>query len=189
MSDNSADRSKQPALDDPKEMAKTFYQAGKAAFESGQYRQAMSMLEKAMSLLPKTSILGGEAGIWLVMAQDAAGRYEDAIALCTKLAQHPHSETAQQGKRLLYILKAPKLKTNPEWNSTIPDLTQIGDGDFRSSTLNSYPKPKVRKRKPKEEPVELEPIDWSQIDTKDNQFIAIALGVTSLLLLGWAWLF
>lgn len=188
MGENSINSPSQPALDDPKEMAKTFYQAGKAAFESGQYRQAISMLEKAMSLLPSASILGGEAGIWLVMAQDAAGRYEDAIALCTKLAKHPHMETAQQGKRLLYILKAPKLKTNPEWNSKIPDLSQIGEDGSNPSPLSSYPKPKVRKRKPKEQPEELAPIDWSQIDTKDNQFVAIALGIISLLLLGWMWL-
>ncbi|NEQ96935.1 MAG: tetratricopeptide repeat protein [Cyanothece sp. SIO2G6] len=188
MSDDSQNSTSQPPLDNPKEMAETFYQAGKAAFESGQYRQAISMLEKAIALLPNTSILGGEAGIWLVMAQDAAGRYEDAIALCTKLAKHPHTETAQQGKRLLYILKAPKLKTNPEWNSKIPDLSQIGEGEGNAATLSSYPKPKARKRKPKEESEELEPIDWSQIDTQDNQFIAIALGVMSLLLLGWVWL-
>lgn len=189
MSNNFANSLNQPALDAPKEMAKTFYQAGKAAFESGQYRQAISMLEKATSLLPNTSILGGEVGIWLVMAQDAAGRYDDAIALCAQLAKHPHAETAQQGKRLLYILKAPKLKTNPECNSKIPDLTQIGDADFSAPTLSGYPQPKVRKRKPKPDPEALTPIDWSQIDTKDNQFVAIALGITTLLLLGWAWLF
>lgn len=174
--------------DDPKALARTFYQAGKAAFESGQYRQSISLLEKAIALVPKTSILSGEAGIWLVMAQDASGRNEDAIALCTQLAKHPHLETAQQGKRLLYILKAPKLTKRPEWKSEIPDLSRLEDGDRAPSALANYPRTKKKRKPRQEEPEELEPIDWSKIDTNDNQFIGIALVVIILLVASWAWL-
>jgi len=171
---------------DAKELARTFYQAGKAAFEAEQYRQSISLLEKAIAIVPKTSMLSGEAGIWLVMAQDAGGRHDDAVALCSKLAKHPHSDTAQQGRRLLYILKAPKLQVKPEWKTEIPDLSQIADGDRPLTTLNSYT-PVPRKRKPrKKEPEDLEPIDWSQIDTADNQFISIAILVIVLLVAGWA---
>ena len=173
--------------DDPKVLARTFYQTGKAAFESGQYRQSISLLEKAIALVPKTSILSGEAGIWLVMAHDANGNHEDAIALCTRLAKHPHTETAQQGKRLLYILKAPKLQKRPEWQSQIPDLSQLEAGGT-TSQLSNYSGPK-KKRKPRnEQPIDPEPIDWSQVDTKDNQFIGIALIAIGILLASWIWL-
>ncbi|NET09321.1 MAG: tetratricopeptide repeat protein [Merismopedia sp. SIO2A8] len=172
--------------DDPKALARTFYQAGKAAFESGEYRQSISLLEKAIALVPKTSILSGEAGIWLVMAQDASGRNEDAIALCTQLAKHPHTETAQQGRRLLYILKAPKLTKRPEWKTEIPDLSKLEDGDRTPSALANYPRTPKKRKPRKDEPLELEPIDWSQVDTKDNQFIGIALAVISLLVVSWA---
>ena len=172
--------------DDKKELARTFYEAGKAAFESGEYRQAVSLLEKAIALVPKTSILSGEAGIWLVMAQDAGGNHDDAISLCSQLAKHPHFETAQQGKRLLYILKAPKLQTRPEWKTEIPDLSKMEEGDRVPSKLTNYPRKK--KKQKKEDPLDLAPIDWSQIDTKDNQFVGIALGVIILCLGLWGWL-
>lgn len=172
---------------DKKAMARTFYHAGKAAFEAGEYRQAVSLLEKAIALVPKTSILSGEAGIWLVMAQDAGGKHDEAVQLCSKLAKHPHLETAQQGKRLLYILKAPKLQTRPEWKTEIPDLSRMEEGDRVPSKLANYPKKKKKKKK-KEESWDQAPIDWSQVDTKDNQFIAIAAMIILLALGLWGWL-
>lgn len=173
--------------DEKKELARTFYEAGKAAFEAGEYRQAISLLEKAIALIPKTSILSGEAGIWLVMAQDAGGHHDDAVSLCSQLAKHPHFETAQQGKRLLYILKAPKLQTRPEWKTEIPDLSRMEEGDRVPSKLANYPRKKKKKKK-QDDLIDLEPIDWSQIDTKDNQFVGIALGVILLCLGLWGWL-
>lgn len=190
MSDDKHD-TPSPAQTDNEEkraLARTFYETGKAAFEAGEYRQAVSLLEKAIALVPKTSILSGEAGIWLVMAQDAGGHHEDAVSLCSQLTKHPHLETAQQGKRLLYILNAPKLQTRPEWKTEIPDLSRMEEGDRVPSKLTNYPRKKKKKKNTQEDPLDLEPIDWSQIDMKDNQFVGIALGVIILCLGLWGWL-
>lgn len=101
------------------------YRAGKAAFERGQYRQAVEQLTKASSLAGSSSRLGGEIQLWLVTAYEAAGAQTDAIALCRSLSQHPDTQTRKQSKRLLYILEASKLNLRPEWLTQIPDLSQV----------------------------------------------------------------
>ncbi|HEY9800807.1 MAG TPA: tetratricopeptide repeat protein [Leptolyngbyaceae cyanobacterium] len=165
------------------ELAKTRYQAGKIAFESGQYREAVENLEKASALLARNTRLGGEVEIWLVTAYEAAGRTEDAIALCQQLRRHPHSETRQQAQRLLYILQAPRLKRPSNWMTEIPDLTALSDNE---SQIRIAAKPrKTSERKP---PAEPEFVDLSQVNTKDNRFIWLALVVIGLTISYLVWL-
>lgn len=153
------------------ELAKTQYQAGKNAFERGEYRRSVEYLEKAVSLANPNTQLGGEMQTWLVTAYQAAGNLPEAIALCEKLGSHPDPKTRKQGNRLLYILKAPQLKTRPEWLTQIPDLTNLAEGGnsqpatrYGNSAPRPQPKPKVS-----------EPVDLSQVNTKDNRFIWVAL--------------
>ena len=159
------------------------YQAGKKAFERGEYRQSVQYLEAAKELTSNSSRLGGEAQIWLVTAYQAAGKDKEAIALCQELATHPHPEIRQQSQRLLYIIKAPQLKRPKEWMSEIPDLADTADGkpkyitaksttNSSSSTSNKTP----------------EPVDLSQVNTQDNQFIWVALVLTLLTFAGLFWL-
>ena len=152
------------------ELAKSRYQIGINAFENGQYREAVENLEKASALLGKNSRFAGEVQIWLVNAYEAAERSEEAIALCQELSRHPHYEIRQQSKRLLYILKAPKLNRPKEWMTEIPDLDVISDNKSKifvtSQSHKSTSKPK---------PVEPEYIDLSTVNTTDNRFIWVAL--------------
>lgn len=159
------------------------YQAGKRAFESGEYRRSIEYLETAISLSNPNSPLGGEMQTWLVTAYQAAGQVTEAIALCEQLGQHPDLKTRQQGSRLLYILKAPELKPRPEWLSQIPDLTALGEdkSDLRTSRyVSPAPKP-LRQPDP-------EPLDPSQINTKDNQFVWVALAGSLLIATALFWL-
>lgn len=154
------------------------YQAGKAAFERGEYRVALQRLLAAIAMSNRNSPMGGEAQIWLVTAYEAAGQKAEAIALCEQLSKHPDLETRKQGKRLLYILQAPQLTRPAEWMVKIPDLGKIADTEAKNirgsgnlSSTKSTPRPRA----------EPEPIDPSLINTKDNQFIwvgLIALGLT-----------
>jgi tetratricopeptide (TPR) repeat protein len=155
------------------------YQAGKAAFERGDYRISIKHLEAACALMNRNSRLGGEAQIWLAIAYEAAGKQSEAIALCQQLSRHPHLETQKEGKRLLYILKAPKLKRPAEWMTQIPDLDMIAESDpkDRRGTVAT------KKRDRSEEP-NLEPIDLSQVNTRDNQFIWVALIAIILIVAG-----
>lgn len=165
------------------ELARTRYQAGKIAFESGQYREAVENLEKASALLARNTRLGGEVDIWLVTAYEAAGRTEDAIALCQQLRRHPHSETSQQARRLLYILQAPRLKRPSNWMTEIPDLAALSDNE---SKIRIAAKPhKTSERKPPDEP---EFVDLSQVNTKDNRFIWLSLVVIGLTISYLVWL-
>lgn len=163
------------------EIVKAEYQAGKVAFERGQYRQSVQHLEKASDLVARNSRLGGEVQIWLVTAYEAAGQKEEAIALCDKLKRHPHSEISKQGRDLLYILQAPQLKRPAEWLTQIPDLGTIADNNAQNRlnlrNTNSQ-------RSPQEQPL---PEDLSQINTKDNRFIWAALIVIGLTVGGLVW--
>lgn len=164
------------------EIAKNLYQSGKAAFESGQYRQAVENLEKAIALVNRNSRLGGEVQIWLVTAYEAAGRTEEAIAMSEELKRHPFSETSKQARSLVYILKAPKLQRPSEWMTEIPDLGALSDNESKirlaAGTKSSQPK----------QLLEREHVDLSQVNTKDNRFLWVALITISLILGSLVWL-
>ncbi|MEH2402574.1 tetratricopeptide repeat protein [Nostoc sp.] len=166
------------------EIAKTRYQTGKVAFENGQYREAVENLEKASALLTGNSRLGGEVEIHLVTAYEAAGRTDDAIALCERLKRHPFFEISKQARQMLYILKAPKLKRPSEWMTQIPDLGTLPDNELKISIAAKPTKSSVQ-QKPK--PTEPEFVDLSQVNTRDNRFIwvaLIAIGLTISYLVG-----
>jgi tetratricopeptide (TPR) repeat protein len=154
------------------EIAKTRYETGKIAFENGQYREAIENLEKASALLAGNSRLGGEVEIYLVTAYEAAGRSDEAIALCERLKRHPHFETSKQARQMLYILKAPKLKRPSEWMTEIPDLGALPDNELKITVAAKSPKSSPE-QKPK--PTEPEFVDLSQVNTRDNRFIWVAL--------------
>ncbi|MBV8886146.1 MAG: tetratricopeptide repeat protein [Chroococcidiopsidaceae cyanobacterium CP_BM_RX_35] len=165
------------------ETVSTEYQAGKAAFERGRYREAVQHLEKASALVTRNSRLGGEIQIWLIMAYEASGRISDAIALCEQIKRHPDLETRKQGDQLLYILQAPRLKRPTEWLTQIPDLgalpdnesqTRLGGGTAASQSLPKQPPPP-------------EPIDLTQVNTRDNRFIWVTLLALGLTLAGLSW--
>lgn len=162
-----------------KERFQQEYNAGKDAFERGNYQISVQRLETAHSLVTPSTRLGGEVGIWLVTAYQAASRVTDAIALCTKLSQHPHPEIRKQGKRLLYILQAPALKRPKEWMVEIPDLATLPDSDPKDRRGSSTIKPKSSLKAE-------EPLDLSQVNTKDNSFIWLAF-VAIVLMLGSLW--
>lgn len=159
------------------------YEAGKAAFECGQYREAVQHLEQASALVAPNSPLGGSVQMWLVTAYEAAGQREEAIALCQKLERHPDLETRKQGKRLLYIMQAPQLTRRPEWLTQIPDLGTLAEGEtkYRQGSSGAGAKRSPQQR------LEPEPVDLSQVNTQDNRFVWVALIVMTLTLVGLVW--
>lgn len=162
------------------EIVQNEYLAGKIAFESGRYAQAVQSLETASGLVDRTSRLGGEVQIWLVTAYQASGNTEGAIGLCRKLTRHPSIETRKQAKRLIFILEAPQLIIPPEWMVKIPDLGALDENE--STSFQASPNADIKYAKPK--PVAPEPVDLSQVNTKDNRFIWVALIAIALILGG-----
>ena len=159
------------------------YRAGKNAFERGQYRLSVKHLETASQLIASSSRLGGETRIWLVTAYQAAGRLPEAIALGKQLCSHPNLEIRKQSKRLVYIIEAPKLNRPKEWMSEIPDLSTISDRDPQDlkgiTIIKSNSKPTQNSVAP--------PVDLSQVNAKDNQFIWVALLAIVAILGGLIW--
>lgn len=152
------------------------YSQGKIAFERGQYRLSIEQLEEACKLMPLSTRLGGEARMWLVNAYQAGNKNEEAISLCQQLCTHPFSETKKQAQRLLYILKAPRLQRPKEWMTKIPTMEE-----------NSTPKIKLpkastsRKIKPKKQ---IELVDFEEVNTNDNKFIALTLLLSLAIIIG-----
>lgn len=165
------------------EIAKATYQSGKVALEKGNYREAVEQLSKARALLAPNSRLGGEVQMSLVTAYQAAGRTEEAIALCEQLKRHPHSETSKQAKEVHYILKAPILERPREWMTEIPDLGAIADNETKLPLSVNNTKSSKKKMPP-----EREFVDLTQVNTRDNRFIWMALIVIGLTLGGLFWL-
>lgn len=165
-----------------KQQASVLYQAGKEAFERGHYRQAIQSLEYASGLVEPRSALGGEVQLWLAMAYEAADYRSEAIALCEQLSRHPQDETRRQASRLLYILKAPQLKTSPDWLSKIPDLDNLEQtGREIKGAYDATPS----KRSPRSSAqLEPQPVDLSHVNTRDNGFVWVALAAIGLLM-GW----
>ncbi len=163
------------------------YQAGKIAFERGDYRQSVQRLQQACALVDPASNQGGEMQIWLVTAYEALGERSQALDLCRLLTRHPDYQTRSQSKRLLYILEAPQLKMRPEWLTQIPDLTNLEVGDGKGGRASRFTSTAPR-RPPKPQPFTLPaPPDPNQVNTRDNQFVWVALGLAALVLGGLVW--
>ncbi len=158
------------------------YRAGKEALERGQYRQSVRDLEAARDLVSPVSREAGEVQIWLITAYQAANMLSEASALCEKLSNHSNLETRQQAKRLLYIIKAPKLSRPKEWMSEIPDLTDV------ESDSPKYVTAKTTNQLSSERELVTETIDRSLVNTEDNRFVWFALLIIFLTATGLIWL-
>lgn len=146
-----------------------YYDRGKIALERGNYRLSIENLEKSLELIGCGSLLGGEVQIWLVTAYQAAGQQEKAIALCEQLTAHPHFKIRDKASEVLYIMKAPRLERPPEWMVEIPDLATTETSNPQYLTTKPTKSNKIKRDRIVPE------VDLSQVDTKDNQFIGIAL--------------
>ena len=166
------------------EIIKIESEAGKAAFERGQYRESVQHLEKASALAARNSRLGGEVQIWLVTAYEAAEQRTEAIALCEQLKSHPDSETSKRARQLLYIMQAPQLKRPTEWLTQIPDLGAVPD-NVTQTRLGTRAVGSNRSQQQRPEP---STIDLAQVNTRDNRFIWVTLIALGRTLAGLLWL-
>jgi tetratricopeptide (TPR) repeat protein len=166
------------------EQAMVAYGTGQAAFERGQYREAINCFQTALQLVPdRSSPLGGAIQIWLVTAYDAAGQRNEALNLCRQLHAHSDYDTRQQSRRLIYILEAPKLQSRTEWLTQIPDLAQPQTSPRTVSV--GQPSPSTKPPDPK--PITAEPFE--PINPKESLgFMGLALGVSLMILLALWWL-
>lgn len=164
-----------------KEQFQLLYRAGKKALESGQYKVSIEQLESAKELVGFGSQLGADVQMLLITAYQAVGKRQEAVNLCQELTNHPNMLIREKAKSVLYIVNAPELQRPAEWMSQIPDLSG------KDSAKPKYVTTK-RKTKPPKKQEELPEIDWSQVNTEDNQFVWFALGLAILTIGGLVWL-
>ncbi|XWS34729.1 hypothetical protein CRYUN_Cryun21dG0062700 [Craigia yunnanensis] len=101
--------------------AQLMFELGQKAYGKGMYGRAIEFLEGALTIIPRSTLFGGEIQIWLAMAYEANNRHADCIALYQQLEKkHPSVSIRRQAAELRYILQAPKLKISQEEMVTIP---------------------------------------------------------------------
>ncbi|KAE9614462.1 hypothetical protein Lal_00012283 [Lupinus albus] len=104
-----------------RETAQLMFDLGQKAYGKGSYGRAIEFLEAALTIIPRSTLFGGEIQIWLAMAYEANNRHTDCIALYRQLEKtHPSINIRRQASELRYILQAPKLKISQEEMVTIP---------------------------------------------------------------------
>lgn len=160
---------------------RAYYDRGKQALENGQYKVSIEKLESAKNLVGFGSQLGADVQMLLITAYQAIGQRQEAIALCQELTNHPNLLIREKAKSVLYIINAPELQRPAEWMSQIPDL---------SSQETARPQYVTTKRKQtkKAQQEEISEIDWSQVNTEDNQFVWFALGLAIITAVSLIWL-
>ncbi|MEO0986034.1 MAG: hypothetical protein AAFY20_10840 [Cyanobacteria bacterium J06639_14] len=167
------------------EQAKALFASGQMAFERGNYREAVVAFEAGTRLAGRATALGGTIQLWLMNAYSAANRQQEAIALGDKLVKHPDREIRKQSKRVVEILQAPKLKRRADWTTPIPDLSNLesSEGTLNLSKYGSTQKPQKTPLRPDPQPENL-----SQMNTRDNGFLGMAIAVITLAIAG-IWFF
>lgn len=162
------------------EQAQSLFAQGQQAFERGNYREAVAAFEEGTQLAGGATPLGGSIQLWLMNAYSAANRQQEAIALGETLSKHPDRETRKQSRRVTEILKAPQLKRRADWTVSIPDFSDLESGQEKTLNLSKYgtgtasPSPQTNP----------EPEDLSQMNTRDNGFLWLALVVIGVTLGG-----
>jgi tetratricopeptide (TPR) repeat protein len=172
----------------PAVLAQQDLQLAQRAFESGQYRTSIEALERALALAPPGMLLHGEVTIWLVTAYEAAGDRESARLLCTAATKHPQWDIRKEAKRLLYILKAPVLRSREDWQAKIPDLENLEpktDGQKWAAPKS----PAIRPPRPAPAPkgYQIAPLPDPNVAREDRAFVWVVLGAIAVLLVGLTW--
>jgi hypothetical protein len=134
-----------------------------------------------MENLTKTSREGGDVLLWLANAYQANNQSNEAMNLCRELIAHPFPKISDTARRQLYILEAPKLERPKEWFTEIPSMENLDPGKSIYVDAKAQPKKKELSADDFE--------DLSQIETKDNQFLFLALVLGLLILTIWVLFF
>ena len=164
------------------QLASELYQAGVSNFEGGNYQSAIAVLERARALTELDTNLGGDILIWLANSYDAAGRTEDAIALCRSLKKHPVGSIRKSARFMLGILTAPQLSKLEGVVSEVPILES--SDSYQSKPIARSPRTNSADQKPFRE-VSLE--KTQPVNSRDvNKFLLLAIAVFAAILWLWA---
>ncbi|XP_011013103.1 PREDICTED: uncharacterized protein LOC105117873 isoform X3 [Populus euphratica] len=118
--------------------AELMFELGQKAYGKGMYGRAIEFLEASLTIIPRSTLFGGEIQIWLAMAYEANNRHADCIALYKQLEmKHPSISIRRQAANLRYILQAPKLKISQEEMVTIPLIGSTYDS-YAASWSDKY---------------------------------------------------
>ncbi len=169
----------------PEELAQQDLQLAQRAVEAGQYRTAVEVLERALALASPGTGLQGEIMIWLVTAYEAAGQRAQAQTLCQLATKHPQSDTRKEAKRLLYILKAPILRSREDWQTKIPDLESL-EPKTEGQKWAAPKSPAIRPPRPVPAPkgYQIAPLPEPNVEREDRAFVWVVLGAIGVVLLG-----
>ncbi len=163
------------------QLASQLYQEGVSNFESGNYQQAIALLERARALAILETVLGGEILVWLANSYDAVGKTEEAIALCRSLKKHTVGDVRKSARYMLGILTAPPLSKLEGVTSEVPILQS-------PDTYQSAPVARTKSQtNTSQKPFREVSLDKPNTDSSGtNKFLWFAIATTILLLALWS---
>ena len=154
------------------QIATELYQEAVSDFESGNYQQAIALLERARALAILESRLGGDILVWLANSYDAIGKTEEAIAMCRSLKKHPVGDIRKSARYMLGILTAPPLSKLEGVTSEVPIL---------QSPDTYQPKPAARKTNPNSSKKPFREVSLEKPNTDNsngiNNFLWLAIAI------------
>eukprot|EP01024_Parvocaulis_polyphysoides_P055143 TRINITY_DN561_c0_g1_i1.p2 TRINITY_DN561_c0_g1~~TRINITY_DN561_c0_g1_i1.p2 ORF type:complete len:157 (-),score=21.05 TRINITY_DN561_c0_g1_i1:227-697(-) len=71
-------------------------------FNVGKLAQALEYFDKATTLIPFATSLGGQARLQYAICLDSLGRNQEAFPMYKRLAKHPTTFVAKRSKQLLF---------------------------------------------------------------------------------------
>jgi outer membrane protein assembly factor BamD (BamD/ComL family) len=164
------------------QIASELYQEAVSNFESGNYQQAIALLDRARALAIWETKLGGDILIWLANSYDAVGKTDEAIALCRSLKKHPVGEIRKSAKYMLGILTAPPLSKLEGVTSKVPILEPL-------DTYQSKPAArKTTQNRSSQKPFREVSLKKPNTDNSNsiNNFLWLAIAVFLAILTFWA---
>lgn len=126
--------SKQEALD----RANEAFASAMAAFNKGQYKQAVVLYDEAVQYVGVQSRLGGQYQLWHAQALDATGQKEEAAALLEGLRTHGDLDVRKVSRELLFIITAPRLEVEPGTFLNIPVMEEESRSRIETVLTSSY---------------------------------------------------
>jgi len=165
------------------QVASDLYLEAVSNFESGNYQQAIALLERARALVVLETKLGGDILIWLVNSYDAVGRTDEAIAICRSLRKHPTGEVRKLARYMLGILTAPQLSKLEGVVSEVPILRST---DTYQST-NVARKPSSNNNSQNYQPFRKISLEKPNTDNSNsiNNFLWLAIAIFLAILTLW----
>lgn len=114
------------------------FRGAMAQFGKGGYEDAVRGYMQAIMLVGAPTRTGGQYGLWLAQALDAAGRKREATDVLRRLESHDDREVRKVARELLFIITAPRLQLDRGNFMEIPNFEESGSAVTEKLLMSNF---------------------------------------------------